>query len=110
MATDSNLLRQANFNQIIIDAVASCESCCLDDKEDRERVAHTVLEGLRSSATYEAFVEWRSDYDCDFLLNSYDAALAWLCGRGFFEEEHEVAAQFREWEDGRESLYRDSPE
>ncbi len=101
--TDDDLLKQANFNKIIIDALEACSSCCLDNKEEVDRVAHVVLQALRESASYAKFVEWREEYDMDMTLDSFDLALAWLCGRGLFDTDTaEIAGEWRDLEVARE--------
>ncbi|KKN46452.1 hypothetical protein LCGC14_0672920 [marine sediment metagenome] len=101
--TDEELLQQANFNKIIIDALEACSSCCLDNKEEVDKAAHSVLQSIRESASYEEFVKWREIYDCDMLLDSFDTALAWLSGRGVFDQGiPEIASDWRDREDVRD--------
>ncbi len=102
--TDEELLQQANYNKIVIDALEACSSCCLDNKEEVDLVAHAVLQALRERAIYVEFVAWRKEYDCDMALDSFDLALAWLCGCGVLDQNApETAGLWRDMEDIREN-------
>lgn len=51
MADLEKLIRRSALTEIVREALDECESCCLDDKDDRERVERVLVDKLTAAMT-----------------------------------------------------------
>ena len=97
--TDDDLANQARFNQVVIDALRDCASCCLDNEEELYRVAHRVIQALRDRVSYEEFRRFREQYDGDMALDDFVLAVGWICGSGAVFDSVDIPGTAADWRD-----------